>query len=448
MSANNNNQQQPAQNTGFSSLFPNSPFVRPNVAIPLTPPPGFQISAMHAYFLAQLEQSQSQSQPLGGNAEKKQQKLPAEEHSERVRNFAPESVFYAHLLEMEAQVDEATARKKAAVQEAVIMKKPPSFLQNTLRVYIFNTFANQGCKNEAAEPPSWTLRIVGRVLEESQEGSMAPKFSSFLKRVTVSLDRNLYPDNHLITWDRARSGALPDAFEVKRKGNQEFTVGITLELNNLPEKYRVSPALKAVIGLEVESRSRIVHLICKYICDRKLRVPDDPSCFICDPPLLRVFGKAVAKLTEVPQKITPHLSPPQPIHLQHRIGLSGENPAGIACYDVLVDEPVPIQKELDDFLGSIDKSKELGVMEESISEDMEKLQEHKRRRALLLGFSQSPVEFVNGQLDSHGKGVKFDGGESSSRNEHQSDVYNQPWVEDAVIRYLNRKPTSDAPRKM
>lgn len=462
MSANNNEQ---AMNIGFSSLFGNSPSAS---AVPQLTGPGFpnqfQAQAAHAQW-AQLHQAQSladsqqvhASPPISGIssgslkrvphkppaistpqtlsstssvARKKKQKLPEKQLHERVANFLPESAFYTRMLEFEGLVDDAVARKKAAVQEALM--NPPCF-QRILRIYIFNTFANQICtapEKPNAEPPSWTLRIVGRILEEpmfpGQPSSTYPKFSSFMKRVAVLLDPKLYPDNHIIIWERAQSPALPDGFEIKRKGDQEFTVNIRLELNNLPEKFKVSPALKEVIGVEVDTRARIVHAIWQYINGRKLRIPDDPSFFICDPPLQNVFGEGMFKLSEVPQMITHHLSPPQPIHLQHRIKLSGNNPAGIECYDVLVDLPFPIHKDLNNFLASTDKTKELGVCEEAIGEALKKLQEHRRRRALFLGFSQSPVEFVNALVDSESKGIKSVAGEAS-HNERHSDIYTQPW---------------------
>lgn len=52
------------------------------------------------------------------------------------------------------------------------------------------------------------------------------------------------------------------------------------------------------------------------------------------------------------QKISPHLSLPRAIHLEHRIRLSGSNPAGNACYDVLVDVPLLLQRETSAFFAS------------------------------------------------------------------------------------------------
>ncbi|GAA0152905.1 chromatin/chromatin-binding, or -regulatory protein [Lithospermum erythrorhizon] len=394
---------------------------------------------------------------LSATARKKKQKVPERQLQDRVAAILPESALYTQLLEFEARVDAAMIRKKMDIQEAI--KNPPC-IQKTLRVYVFNTFANQSQtipKKPNAEPPTWTLKIVGRILEEGMDPEQAamfqkaspmyPKFSAFFKRITISLDQKLYPDNHLIVWDSARSPAPQEGFEVKRKGNQEFTANIRLELNYMPEKFKISPALMEVLGIEVDTRARIIAAIWHYIKARKLQNLDDLSYFNCDPPLQKVFGEMKVKFTAVTQKITSHLAPPQPIHLEHRIKLSGSSPVGTACYDVLVDVPFPIQRDLNALLAGTEKTKELETCDEAICASIRKIHEHQRRRAFFLGFSQSPVEFINALIDSQTKDLKVVTGEASrnAEKERRSDFYSQPWVEDAVIRYLNRKPAADAP---
>ncbi|CAL1358375.1 unnamed protein product [Linum trigynum] len=391
---------------------------------------------------------------------KKKQKVPEKQLHERVAGILPESALYTQLLEFESRVDAALARKKVDIQEA--LKSPPS-VQKTLRIYVFNTFANQikTIPNKPnSEPPSWTLKIVGRILEDGvdpdQPGVLAqkpnpllPKFSSFFKRVTISLDQRLYPDNHMIIWEQARSPAPHEGFEVKRKGENEFTVHIRLDMNYAPEKFKLSPALTEVLGIEVESRPRIIAAIWHYVKARKLHSPDDPAFFNCDPPLQKVFGEAKVKFTMVSQKISQHLFPPQPIHLEHQIKLSGNSPVGTACYDVLVDVPFPIQRELTALLANAEKNKEIDACDESICGAIRKIHEHRRRRAFFLGFSQSPVEFINALIESQSKDLKLVAGEASRsvEKERRAEFFNQPWVEDAVIRYLNRKPAagSEAP---
>ncbi|KAM1460376.1 hypothetical protein ACFXTO_045688 [Malus domestica] len=213
-------------------------------------------------------------------------------------------------------------------------------------------------------------------------------------------------------------------------------------MNYAPEKYKLSQPLMEVLGIEVETRPRIIASIWHYVKARKLQNQHDPSFFNCDPPLQKVFGEEKMKFTMVSQKISQHLFPPQPIHLEHKIKLSGNSPAGTACYDVLVDVPFPIQRELSSLLANSEKNKEIDTCDEAICAAIRKIHEHRRRRAFFLGFSQSPVEFINALIESQNKDLKLVAGVASRSAEKQrrSDFFHQPWVEDAVIRYLNRKP--------
>ncbi|OIW14463.1 hypothetical protein TanjilG_19511 [Lupinus angustifolius] len=392
-------------------------------------------------------------------ARRKKQKLDEKHLQDRVATVLPESAIYTQLLEFEARVDALYARKKIDIQEA--LKNPPC-IQKTLRIYVFNTFANQTHTfptRSNAEPPTWTLKIVGRILEDNEEPDQPggvqkstesyPKFSSFFKRVTISLDQRLYPDNHIIKWENARSAAPHEGFEVKRKGDKEFSAHIRLEMNHIPEKFKLSPALKEVLGIEVDTRPRIIAAIWHYVKARKLQNPNDPSFFHCDPHLQKVFGEEKMKFTDVAQRLSHHLLPPQPILLEHKIKLSGNSPVGSVCYDLMVDIPFPIQMELSSLLANAEKNKEIDACDEAICGIIKKIHEHRRRRAFFLGFSQSPVELINALIESQSRDLKLAAGESSrnAEKERRSDFFNQPWVEDAVVRYLNRKPAarSNAP---
>nr|CAD1825957.1 unnamed protein product [Ananas comosus var. bracteatus] len=253
---------------------------------------------------------------------------------------------------------------------------------------------------------------------------MYPKFSSFFKRVTIQLDPALYPDNPMIVWENSRSSVPQEGFEV-------------------------SPALMEVLGIEVDTRARIIAGVWQYVKAKKLQNPSDPSYFTCDPPLRKVFGEDKLKFAMISQKISQHLIPPAPIHLEHRIRLSGNGAVGNACYDVLVDVPFPLQKEMSAFLANTEKHKDIEACDEVICASIKKIHEHRRRRAFFLGFSQSPVEFINALIASQSRDLKLVSGEASrnAERERRADFYNQPWVEDAAIRYLNRKPAggNDAP---
>ncbi|KAL6565420.1 hypothetical protein OROHE_004475 [Orobanche hederae] len=379
-------------------------------------------------------------------------KLPDKLIPEKVTAIFPESALYTRLLEFEYRLDAALARKKTDIMESL---KNPLRAQKVLRIYIFNTCANQTGTNldkGNSEPPSWSLKIIGRILEDGKDSGSEglvqtsstkyPKFSSFLKKITIYLDQNLYPNNHVILWESSRSAVLHEGFEVKRKGDKEFTAIIRLEMNYTPEKFKLSPALQEVLGIEVETRSRIVTALWHYIKMRQLQIPSDTSSFMCDPPLRKIFGEDKLKFFMVTQKITPHLSPPGHIHLEHRIKLSGGSPVGNTCYDVLVDVPLLLEREMSTFVANLEKNKEIDACDETISSAVRKIHEHLRRRAFFLGFSQSPAEFINTLIASQARDLKLAAANASRdvEKERRAEFYNQPWAEDAVIRYLNRKP--------
>ncbi|KAG5153845.1 hypothetical protein AAZX31_05G045500 [Glycine max] len=376
---------------------------------------------------------------------------------EKVAKLVPESAIYAKLLGLETQIDSALARKKIDVQENV---RNPRCVRKTLRVYVYNTFSNQvkvePGKN-GVEEPSWALRITGRVLEDGKDSVAEgistkeyPKFSAFFKKITIYLDQGLYQDNHVVVWDSARSAAAQqrDGFEVKRKGDKEFTAVVRMAMNYSPDKFVVSPQLARVLGVEFDSRARIIAALWHYVKAKKLQSPNDPSFFMCDTSLQKVFGEDKMKFSVASQKISQHLSQPRPIHLEHKIKLSGNGPAGSTCYDVQVDVPLPLEKDMSAFLASTERHKDIDAFDELICDSIKKIHEHHRRRAFFLGFSQSPAEFINALIASQSKDLKLVAGDVSqnTENEQCAEFYNQPWVEDAVVRYLTRKNArSDAP---
>lgn len=370
---------------------------------------------------------------------RRKRKLPENEIPHKAAASLPESALYAQLLEYESRIDALLARKKIEIAESL---KNPMRIQKMLRIYVFNTFANQeGAHHDSknADPPSWSLKIFGRILEDGTDSaalgslhrssSLYPKFSSFIKKMTVYLDQNLYPDNHVILWENSRSPALHDGFEVKRKGDKEFTAIVRLEMDFVPEKFRLSPALKEVLGMEVETRPRIIAALWHYIKTRTLQIPGDTSSFMCDLPLKKVFGEENMKFAVVSQKITHHLTSPKPIHLEHKIKLSGNCPAGNTCYDVLVDVPLFLEREISSFLSESEKNKEVDAFDEAIHAAVKKIHEHCQRQTFFLGFSHSPAEFINGLLASQARDLKLVDGDTSrnAENECRSEFYNQTW---------------------
>ena len=88
---------------------------------------------------------------------------------------------------------------------------------------------------------------------------------------------------------------------------------------------------------------------------------------------------------------------------------------------------------------------ETDSIERQIAEIVQVLHHHKRRRAFFLGFSESPVEFINGLVASQARDLEnFASKGSTSANDdiHKASFYQQLWVEDAAVKYLHRKLAS------
>eukprot|EP00897_Mesotaenium_endlicherianum_P003260 jgi/Mesen1/2962/ME000176S02000 len=461
-------------------------------------------------------------------ASKRRKKKPAGKAlPERVAALVPESALYSQLLELERQVDATLARKKLDIQEA--LKHPPRS-PRILRVYVFNTHANQpqqqqpaaaadaggnGAAAAAPEPPSWTLHIVGRLVDNTpgagmgvgpsggsskvgdsataamspatwpgqgahgagagaggegglgggdswragagagngvgQKGGQAAPFSSFVKRLHVQLDPAVFPDSHSIAWDGMHATSHVDGFEMKRQGSREFVARVSLDMKYAPERLALSRQLADLLGVELETRPRIISALWQYVKARKLQDPSDASMIECDAPLLAILGEPRIKLCQVASKLQAHLSPPPPVVIEHHVHLSGPSEPHAArgagtCYDFEVDAPAAgLDREMAAFLGRAERHADVERLDELIAAGVRRIDEHRRRRAFFLGFSAAPVEFINALVASQSRDLRQAAGGEAARSrerERRSDFYTQPWVEDAVVRYLNRRLVS------
>lgn len=197
---------------------------------------------------------------------KKKQKLSEKQIQNRMPAPLPESRLYTELLEFEARIHVAAARKEKAIRAALCRDLS---MHRMLRIYIFNTFSNQAPGTAEPEPPSWSLKITGRILEDEimpqNLKPLYPKFSSFFKKIVVILDKHLYPDDPVIIWESSRSATPVEGFEIKRKGDKEFTAIIQLEMSFVPEEFWLSPSLKELLGIAFNTRAGIIARLFNYV---------------------------------------------------------------------------------------------------------------------------------------------------------------------------------------
>lgn len=140
-------------------------------------------------------------------------------------------------------------------------------------------------------------------------------------------------------------------------------------------------------------------------------------------------------------------SPPRPLPLAQ---VGGPSPTAAECYDLKVDvaralggaagrqQAVPQQAQ--QLFERAVKGPDVAAADESIRQAVRRIEEHKRRRAFFLAFSASPGEFINRVIASQARDLEVAaGGVVRTREaERRTEFYKQPWVEDAIIRYLQR----------
>ena len=79
--------------------------------------------------------------------------------------------------------------------------------------------------------------------------------------------------------------------------------------------------------------------------------------------------------------------------------------------------------------------------DERIKALLDKLEDQRRRRAFLLGFSHAPTEFINSMVASQARDVRYVSATQPQMAEAplRHEVFQGKWVEDAAMRYLSQR---------
>ena len=393
----------------------------------------------------------------------------------------PASAVYTQLVDFERRVDATLARKKAEVNEAL---RRVERIPRVVRLYVYNTFkpatetsvtlppaddraasgagASTARVETVVEPASWTLHVHGRLLppadappgdaDRDLEGE--PKFDAFVRRLEVRLDPALYPDPSepgggvVARWtadDAPRDAPPLDAFEVKRHGDRDCRVKIALTVDHRPERYKLSPGLATLLGIDIETRPRIVRALWQYAELHELLHPEDPSEVRLDERLRAVFPtpkeeEAVA-FVALAERLGEVLEPAPAVELDYVVRTRGrKNPTTPDCYDLLVDLPAG-GPEHHAFVERLGRDRDVEACDARIAAGVAKIAERAARRAFLLGFSQSPLDFVNTVVAAQARDmvVARGDGSTSRKSERRPELYKAPWVDEAVMRYIARK---------
>ncbi|XP_041421622.1 SWI/SNF-related matrix-associated actin-dependent regulator of chromatin subfamily D member 3 isoform X6 [Xenopus laevis] len=366
--------------------FGGSPSVRPGI------PPAVMEPTRKRLAPPQVQQQSTPSQ--GRSRSAKRRKMADKILPQRIRELVPESQAYMDLLAFERKLDQTIMRKRIDIQEAL---KRPMKQKRKLRLYISNTFnpAKADADDSDGSIASWELRVEGKLLDDPSK--MKRKFSSFFKSLVIELDKDLYgPDNHLVEWHRTPSTQETDGFQVKRPGDVSVRCTLLLMLDYQPPQFKLDPRLARLLGLHTQTRAVIIQALWQYIKINKLQDCHDKEYITVDKYFQQIFDCPRLKFSEIPQRLTNLLLPPDPIVINHIISVDPIDQKKTACYDIDVEVEDPLKSQMSSFLLSTANQQEISSLDNKIMTDVVGNPEQERR----------------------------------------ADFYQEPWSQEAVSRYF------------
>ncbi|KAG2449612.1 hypothetical protein HYH02_005145 [Chlamydomonas schloesseri] len=312
--------------------------------------------------------------------------------------------------------------------------------------------------------------------------------TNIVRRMEVHLDPEQFPgEQGRIVWDKAaHTGLHREAVEVRRLGGRSCKATVLIWPDYQPERYVLPPLLAEVLGMGHghETRSRVMVALYGFIKSRKLQDPGNPINIHLTDQLAQVFGCRTLKLNELRDRLVALLTPVPPVKFEYRINLDNvaKSAAGTStaaaeaaaaaaavaasgaatpavgagsasasgsvsgCLDMEVVDvdfftPSLLPHQMAAVLQSYYKDKEIEAMDAKLAGLIRRLNEARRRRAMLLGFAHAPIDMTHALLAAQARELRM-GKQGSGRDyevERRTEVFRQRWVEDAVMNYMHKR---------
>uniref|UniRef100_A0A3B5LYP5 SWI/SNF related BAF chromatin remodeling complex subunit D3b n=1 Tax=Xiphophorus couchianus TaxID=32473 RepID=A0A3B5LYP5_9TELE len=314
----------------------------------------------------------------------------------------------------------------------------PQRQKRKLRLYISNTFnpARPDADDSDGSIASWELRVEGKLLDDP--GKQKKKFSSFFKSLVIELDKELYgPDNHLVEWHRTPTTQETDGFQVKRPGDVSVRCTLLLMLDYQPPQFKLDLRLARLLGIHTQTRSCIIQALWQYVKTNKLQDSHDKEYINCDKYFQQIFDCPRLKFSEIPQRLTNLLLPPDPIVINHVISVDPNDQKKTACYDIDVEVEDPLKSQMSSFLLSTANQQEIASLDNKIHETIESINQLKIQRDFMLSFSRDPKGYIQDWLKSQSRDLKLmTDVVGNPEEERRAAFYHEPWSQEAVSRYF------------
>mmetsp|Transcript_38516 Transcript_38516/g.28362 ORF Transcript_38516/g.28362 Transcript_38516/m.28362 type:complete len:147 (+) Transcript_38516:252-692(+) len=143
-------------------------------------------------------------------------------------------------------------------------------------------------------------RLLNNLSEEEVLSSSNCRFLNFIEKIEVEFSSKELPP---VEWIKAKADTSNfDALEVVRKvkeSQKSLGVSIRLYLESNPKKYRLSPELADILGIQEETRLRIIGALWQYIKSNRLQDSENREVLNTGNELLRIFGQEKLEFSSI-----------------------------------------------------------------------------------------------------------------------------------------------------
>lgn len=197
-----------------------------------------------------------------------------------------------------------------------------------------------------------------------------------------------------------------------------------------------------LLGIHTQTRPMIINALWQYIKTNKLQDAHEREFINCDKYLEQIFNCNRMRFGEIPSKLTPFLSPADPIKIDHVIYVEPGNEMSkkTTCWDIEVEIDDQLKQQMSNFVLSTGNQQEIQNLDNKIHETVDTINELKTNREFLLSFANDPQKFIQKWLISQMRDLKVITDQvGNPEEERKSDFFYQAWTQEAVCRYFYGK---------
>ncbi|EEH35495.2 SWI/SNF transcription activation complex subunit [Paracoccidioides lutzii Pb01] len=419
---------------------------------------------------------------------------------------------YKMMRDVEKRLDAVMMRKRLDIQDSVT-RSVKRF--RTLRIWISNTVENQPWQRESGQTSSgaptagrYKVKIEGKLLDDeldaaesdesdsgdeetktngkndpdvmeenlSEKQKNKPKnhanpqrkrLSHFFKSITIEFDKPSSPcvaDMATINWNKPTippsSISLPlsadfDSLEFSRVAEVNLNATIKLVRDENPERYKLSKELASLLDTDEEARGGIVVGIWEYIKAMGIQENDEKRAIRCDDRLQALFNRDKMFFPAIPDSVSAHTSPLDPIKLSYTIRVDPEfhsNPTP-TIYDIRVAVDDPLRAKILAITTTPEYPnmlRQVANLDDQLALIVQAITHSKARHAFFQSLSEDPANFIKRWVSSQKRDLEVilgeatrGGGEDGSGPEFRRGGTNSAWdtpVAAEAVRYMLAKP--------